>query len=440
MLAVLKRSVSIGCILLCMVFLFGCATSVYRGDRYQSVTTAQQPGVPADDMIGVTAPLYYGYGEGTTEDKSTEMAKRDAIIRSVLDLLQNSEAVMAEKVRTIIQNLPSSAPYVLQNTYISLDKDFANGNYQEIAGIRINLAAVVALMKKQGITGGYINTQGIIRLPDMEKPDYTMKDALQEVLGNEQDIWQNGWKPVFLVYYVEDQETDPFTMRSVVLAADDYIASLGFEYISLNQIEQIKNDQSYAFAEETGSESMLRWIASRLNADYYIDVAVKSSSSPYGSRYKGEATISLSCFDSSTASGRGSVVFQSKTPVYEETARAAEAKAVSVSMNDAMKQLMEKVSTYFSRDAEKGTNYDIIIMKTSNDKMMREFKRILETKVSGVKRTSFSVEETRYVLQFNGSSEELEDLIYSVAEAVQGMEDLYLLYQRGNSLTYSLAQ
>jgi hypothetical protein len=68
---------------------------------------------------------------------------------------------------------------------------------------------------------------------------------------------------------------------------------------------------------------------------------------------------------------------------------------------------------------------------------MRSFADRLERKVQSVRRVSYSPEETIYEVRLIGRITDLEDVIYDTAETVDGLEGMYLVYQRGNSITFN---
>lgn len=53
-----------------------------------------------------------------------------------------------------------------------------------------------------------------------------------------------------------------------------------------------------------------------------------------------------------------------------------------------------------------------------------------------MRRISTSPEETKYEVRLIGRIEDLEDIVYDVAESISGFEGISLVYQRGNSITF----
>lgn len=419
-------------ILILTALLSGCV-SVYSGPRYE---LEEDEGLEAVVTDGVSVPLFYGFGTGRSEQAAREDALSDALQRAVFLALEDNGMLYRSQVERIFDQKVRLSDYILDSTVKVVDWDYEMGTYSVLLSSRILLGEISDLMRKNGIYGGRIADEVTLRLPDQEQPDFGSDSVLSEVLGDVGPAWQDGLKPTFLVYYDEEQVADPFTARTAVLVANEYLSSIGFPYIDLKQIESIKQDQDLAYSHETGESSMLRWIASKLHADYYIDLAVSTSTYSRGSQYYGEASVSLSCFDASTAAGRGSAFLQSQEPVEGSTRTAASDAAVARQVREGMQDVMSKASAYFTEDAKRGTSYEVVIIKPYNDKLLRSFQALLATKVGSITRTSYSVDEAQYSLVFSGTVDEVAMLVYESAEQFPEFSGIYLLYQRGNSLTF----
>ena len=421
-------------ILIFLSLSLGCATSFYTGDRYQDSSS----GSTIQDIPDSSAfPLYYGYGEGTSDKLAIHTAEQDAVARLILDALGDEALLMQSGVFSTAESIQNIDSFILPGSLEVIERDYNTGTYKRLVQVRIDAALSAEYFFDRGITGGMLDGKTILRLADAEMPEYNPSDPIDNMLQTSGFNWEGGWEPTFLVYYDEEQDTQAFPARTAVLTAADYLSSLGFSYVDLSQIEMIKKDQDYAFVEEQGYSSMIRWVASKLNADYYIDTAVKVSSYAEKGDFYAAASISVNCFSASTGAGRGTAFYHTIESVKGKTSQAAEDKAVASAMVQAMTDLMKKSSRYFVEDAEIGSEYELILMRTPLNKAMRELLKVLQVSVSEIRRTSYSVEETHFSIRFNGRMEELEEYIYQAAESVAGLEDLYLVYQRGNSFTFN---
>lgn len=421
-------------LVLLITMITGCASSYYRGDRYG--TAADLASQADEDQDGVSSPTYFGYGAGKDPDAAEQAALKDAVRRSVYDALGDAAVIVQGQVEQVFREIRTVDSFILDFSRRIIDKDHRDGIYETIVSVRVDIAEIATYLLARGISGGRIVPGKGLLLPDMVLPSYGSALPLSQVLPAAGYAWEGGWTPVFMVYFDQNRSTDAFMSDLVVSAAGDTLSEKGFPYVDTKRIEEIKQEQDAVFTDEQGYASMLRWVASQVHADYYIDAAVQYSVRQQGSGYTAEATVTLDCFDASTASGRGSVVVGSPSPARGSTRQGAIEMAVVESVKVAMDRLLQKVSGYFVSDAEKGVTYDLIVMRTLDDKMMREFVKALEPSVISVRRVSFSLEESRYTILFDGSQDQLEDAIYAAAERVQGLERFFLVYQRGKSLTF----
>jgi hypothetical protein len=418
-----------------LLFIFlGCATSFYPGDRYQDNSVDS---IIQDNPDSSAFPLYYGYGEGSSDKLAVHAAEQDAVARLILDALGDEALLMQNGVYSAVESIQNIDSFILPGSLEIIERDYDTGMYKRLIQVRVDAALSAEYFSDRGITGGLLDGKTILRLADAEMPVYNPSDPIDQMLQTSEFNWEGGWEPTFLVYYDEEQDTKAFPARTAVLTAADYLSSLGFSYVDLSQVEMIKQDQEYTFVEEQGYSSMIRWVASKLNADYYIDTAVKVSSYAEKGDFYAAASISVNCFSASTGAGRGTAFYHTLDSVKGKTSQAAEDKAVASAMVHAMTDLMKKSSKYFIEDAEIGSEYELILMKTPFDKAMRALLKGLQVSVSEIRRTSYSVEETHFSIRFNGRMEELEEYIYQAAESVAGLEDIYLVYQRGNSFTFN---
>lgn len=426
------RYIPVIIVLLALFFVGGCA-SYYGGDRYQV-----GPKLPADGPAGVLAPWYYGYGEADTREDAQKKAEADALFRAASVLLEDAALLYGDKIEQVIQGIPNHDPYILSGSRRVIDWSRENGAYQVITGVRVNLDALAARIAQEGIRGGRIvpGASGL-RLPDEQQPEILRREHLRDVLSRPERIWKDTEKPVFLVYHERTHMTDPALSTAAVASANTSLSNVGLPYITYDQVKEILKDQDLAFTDVTGRASTLRWIASRFRNDYYIDVSFQTSARQTGaSRYEGEAFITLTCYDSFTGEGIASVVHQTGALPGATSAFGARMGAVQKGMDGAMEKLLQQISGKVVAQARSGEQFELVIINSFSDRIMRQFAQQLGYRVNALRRSSFSLDESRYVLVYDGSLEELEDIIYETSSLVPGLSDMYLVYQRGNSLTF----
>ena len=411
----------------------GCATPPPAED-----TAAQEAAavvIPAQD-VPRAMPRYYGYGTGTSDRDAVTAASGDAVYRAVIDALGDEALVMQYLVSRIMRDMDVSS-YITPGTLEVVERDYVNGTFQRIVSVRVNINSVADFLMERGIVGGLLDEHSYIKMSDMKLPFYRSSDPLESVLGSVTEEWVMGWKPEFLVIYDEDQDTDAFSSRAAVLAAETILGSLGFGYVSEDQLESLKQDQEYVFNEEKGYSSMIRWAAARLHADYYIDTAVQVETYRESGSWLADVQISLECYSAYTGEGRGAVYYGSPEPVSAGSRNAAAGEALDEAMQAAMIQLIRTTARYFSEDAVTGTRYELTVIGTPSDDVMKQFLAVLQAAVPSARRISYSREETRFVMQFRDSLQNLEAMIYESASRVQGLEDFSLVMQRGNTMTFS---
>jgi hypothetical protein len=80
--------------------------------------------------------------------------------------------------------------------------------------------------------------------------------------------------------------------------------------------------------------------------------------------------------------------------------------------------------------------YELVLQNYGDSRDYRPFIDALEARLRKLSVVSQSSRELRCDLRFLGGVEALESLIYETAAGLPGMEQLSLLFQRGNSLIF----
>ncbi len=242
----------------------------------------------------------------------------------------------------------------------------------------------------------------------------------------------------FLVYFDEDTETDPFLMKAAVSSANKFLGSHGYQFRDFDQVESIRRDQELAYEEETGrSVSMIQWIAAKLKADIYIEVSASVSARTREDKYYGTAAITLNIFDSATGNGLGQAYYQTNPPAFSTISESdALNNAVASAVYKAMPEGIKIAEQGFRKTVSQGIPYELVFINTPNSRIMREFQKRMERRTKSMDRTSYSRDETRYSVKYIGSVEDLEFLVYDMADLVPGLENITMVLQRGNSITF----
>ncbi len=452
--------------LIVILLLSACATAPYGG----SAGSAGKKGSAAGGAESISAsPMYYGSGEGSTQSGAINSAKLSAVKKAVSDALGTASAMAnREKLEDEVYGKVNVNALVYNDTLEILDRSSDGGQYVVTLGVKINLPAVADVLRGADIYGGIITPQGgDVALPDQETPVVKAPAASNEATpapaaGNaaasgSTEVSSAGSEAAaavdpaqaalireiidnltYMVYYDESSGVDPFIAKAAVGMANKFLSENGMEYVDLEQIERIKKDQAAAYEDETGeSISMIQWIAGKLNADIYIEVSVDTNSSTKGGKYYGSASVSLKNYDSSTGAGRGTAFYQTIPPALSMVSEAdAVNNAVASATYNAIKKAVQQAKGYTEKELVNGLKYDLVIQNTPDSRLMRDFMKKLQRKVTSVKRISTSSEETKYEVRIIGRIEDLEDIVYDTADSIPGMEGIALVYQRGSSITF----
>ncbi len=442
-------------IILIMAVMISCVST---GGGGASSGASSQTSAQAGPVLSAS-PVYYASGTGITQSAAFNDAKLNAVKKVASDALGiASAAANRDKLESKIYIASNTNAYVYNETMEILDRGGESGNSTATIGIRINLEALSNVLRANKIYGNIILPQGgDVQLLDMDRPSFAPEAAvvatkdtpvvetpapasptleatpeetalINEIIGN----------LTFMVYYDENSAADLFLAKTAVGVANRYLSENGMEYVDLGQIEQIKKDQAAAYEDETGQAvSMVQWIAGKLNADIYIEIVVDANSSTKNSKYYGSASVSLKNFDASTAAGRGSSYYQTVPPAMSTVSEAdALNNAVASATFNAIKKAVDQARTYTQKELTQGIKYDLVVQNTLDSRLMRDFMKKMKRKVKSIKRVSTSPEETKYEVRIIGRIEDLEDLVYDVSEGLAGLEGMFLVYQRGNSITF----
>ncbi len=412
-------------------------------------------------------PVYYGYGEGSSALEAMRNARMFAVKQTAADLLETAAyEAQKQELDDLLTDITDFSPYIYKDSQQTISSGQSAGFSYQI-GVRMNLESIADLLISRDIFGGQVDgTSGKVYVLNDQKAPQVKADAAAgsaeentpssgnsasgtsspETVPSEVSVTPYELAVIkeylsemtYMVYFNDETESDPYLARAAVASANRYLEQQGIEYIDLNQIERIKSDQRLVYEEETGEAvSVIQWIAHKLNADIYIEVALDTSSSTKDGKYYGTASVTLNCFDASTAIGRGSAVYQTNPPAFSTVSESdalnnavtsAAFKGMSAAVASAEEETLKALSS--------GFKYTLYVVNTPDSGVMRDFSKKVEKKVKNIKRLSYSPEETIYEVSLIGDIGILEDLIYDIAELIPGLENLTLVMQRRNSITF----
>jgi len=412
-----------------------------------------------------SAPMYYGSGSGDSSIVAMAAAKKLAVRQAARDLLGG--AAVEDEINMLFDSIEDFDPYILKESQQTIESSSGDTFFYHL-GIRINLEALAAKLITNDILGGQISGQSdvIYILRDQAAPVLSTgpvgKDGpSSEVSGrnstNEGEAAESGSYTVaskitaeefavirryldglsYMVYF-NDGAAEPFLARSAVISANRFLEQQGYDYVDLARIETIKKEQSVAYKEETGNAvSMIQWIAHKLNADIYIELSLSTSGNSDGGRFYGTADVSLNCYDVSTFESRGSAEARSNPSAFSLVSiDDALSDAVSSAVFESMEEAVVGAEEESAKVASGGFKYNLTMINTNNSEILRDFEEKLKSQVKFIERTSFSAEQSIFEVYLIGDIADLEDIVYDAAESIPGFEELMLVMQWRNSITF----
>lgn len=402
---------------------------------------------PAEKQIETN---YSGGGKSTSLLTAMNQAKMDAVQKAVVALIGSSqEQANREKLQEVLYGTRNPNAYVDKKSMETTVKDKIGEEYIYEITIDVNIAAIESILKTHGIAGyggaseesQYAAAAEAAAGGGAGAPVAT--EASSDDWGEASEEEQRKMRQFldtmsFMVYFNEDSVADDRYVRSAVNMANEFLASSGKSVYDLSQVEKLKEDQRLAYEEETGQvQSVLQWLAQKLNADVYVEVAAEVTGQTEGSNYYGTANVLVKFYETSTGQLLASMPYNSPRAFSRTSEFEAVNNALQSSVYKVMPLAMEQATGIMGKSFLRGLKYEIIIQNTPDNRMMSSFRRRLNSRVKYLEVKSQSPEETRLEVYYIGRGWELEDEIYGVSEMVPGMEGLYQVMMRGRSITFN---
>ncbi|MFP4618688.1 MAG: hypothetical protein ACLFMZ_07565 [Spirochaetaceae bacterium] len=242
---------------------------------------------------------------------------------------------------------------------------------------------------------------------------------------------------VYLVYTGKEEEKD---YREVVLeTANDYLAQKHIGYIEYTHIDRMLQESDSLYEKETGgSVSPLRWSAYKFGADVYGEIEVKTNNRRKGDMFYGTAGVAVSLYQTSTGDEWARTVYKSPSAVGSDagTGEAVE-RAVQEAVRNALQEGIGKVRTQAIRSLQKGISYTIELRNINNEDIEGDFVKGLENEVESIEKTEELPYKISFRIDFIGDVTELEDAVFRAARDVESLEDMFLVFQRGNTIAFN---
>lgn len=385
---------------------------------------------------------YVGRGTGNSPLAALNAAKINAVYRASVDILGETTALAnRSRIEEAIRSSDNPNAYVYNPT-LKILQTGGDPLFYEIQ-IGVDTAALKATLGAMGIVASKSSAErSAAGQGESARAGATAAPATAEesVLSPElrAKIQRDLDQMTYMVSPAEGVGLDPPMLRSALTSAEAYLADNRIPYVDSAQVAALRKDQEMVYEQETNrSVSMTQWIAERLHADVYIVVDASTSSSARDGKYFGSADVSLRIFETSTASGLGAANYSALQPsVSLVSAREAVANAVQSSVYKAMGEAIRQARSYLSRDLAVGIGYDLLVINSTDDQVMRRFMKDLSSRVRDVRLLSWTKEETRYRVTASGTASDLQDLVYAAARAIPDLSGMALVSIRGRELTF----
>ncbi|MBN1686788.1 MAG: hypothetical protein JW852_09045 [Spirochaetales bacterium] len=416
-----------------------------------SCVTGVRKGRPSD------TPLFYGQGTGATVTQSLNAAKQD-VLRQVIDIILSKEVRTAkhDELDGLFFSTSQANAYFLTDSLQVLAQGKDGELFYSSIGIRVDLKAVIRTLEGNNIYGGLVKPGAEVLLEDREPPaTVAVPNGTPGAPGRAAETGGGTAKPApisektavisayldsltFLVYFDADTRVDPFLMKAAVGIANRYLVENGVNLIDLDIVESIKRDQELAYEAQIGEPvGLIQWIAQKLNADIYVEIGAETSSETRDGNYYGQANVTLKFFDSSTAALLASATYRSPRTFSTSSELDAVNNAIQSSVYQAMPAAVDQAYRRVEKMAAEGIPYELIILKPPDSRLMRDFMKELESRTRKVEIMSQSADEARYRVYLIGAIEDLQDIVFDIADSMQELSYLELVYLRGKSITFT---
>jgi len=243
---------------------------------------------------------------------------------------------------------------------------------------------------------------------------------------------------VSMVYVDDQSKLDPAVVKAGVAQANRWLSENSYDLVDQAQVEKLKQDQRLVYQNEVKSEvGFLQWIAQKLNAGLYYELSGVPVVEKTDTGYLSQMTLTIKCFDPSTAEMLASVSFNTPQVKSSTSQVDAQVKTIQPAVWKALPVVVDQVKAKLAKTLVRGVKYDLIVQGTSDPKLVSQFRKKLEGQVKLLKTVSASPEETKFEVFFLGKLDTLGDLVERVSGTVPGLEGMYMVLLRGHSLTFN---
>ena len=382
-------------------------------------------------------PYYAGSGEGYSFLEALNQAKANVLRLAVIDLIGETEEMQNRSKLYSVFYTDTKPNAYLETDYMRILRrgETYRGYYCEITvPVKID-----AIRKTLDMIGTYSAKGGNI-LSSSEVRDAKTKSELQG--NNVGFITQYVDSMLYMVVPNQKAKDGNTFSKSAVNMANKYLLDNGYRAVDYAAVEALKSDSSSLFAQEpeTADLSVVQWIAQKLGADVYIEVDGFVQGGRETGGYYGQAEVNLKMYNPSTGELLGAVPYSSPKTFDRGSTEAAAQNAIKSTVFKAMSVAVDQAKKALVRDYAQGIRYEITINNTPDSKLMSNFRNELQRKVEAIRVVHQSAAQTKYAVQYFGRVEDMENIVYSTAESVTGMEKILLVMIRGKTLMFRLGR
>lgn len=393
--------------------------------------------VPVIPQYTGVNPYYAGSGEGYAFLEALNQAKANALRLAVIDLIGETEEMQNRNKLYSVFYADIKPNAYLETDYLRILRrgQTYRGYYCEIT-VPVRMDEV---RRTLDMIGTYSAKGGNI-LSSPEVRDAKTKSELQG--NNVGFITQYVDSMLYMVVPNQKAKDGSTFSKSAVNMANKYLLDNGYRAVDYAAVEALKSDSASLFAQEpeTADLSVVQWIAQKLGADVYIEVDGFVQGGRETGGYYGQAEVNLKMYNPSTGELLGAVPYSSPKTFDRASTEAAAQNAIKSTVFNAMGVAVDQAKKALVRDYAQGIRYEITINNTADSKLMSKFRNELQAKVETIRVVHQSAAQTKYAVQYFGRIEDIENIIYSAAENVTGLENISLIMIRGKTLMFRLGR
>ncbi len=377
--------------------------------------------------------VFEGRGESQEFASSRRLAYQD-VMRKALVKIMGEREYNTQKASVDGQFLATEAqfsPYILQKEWTSTKRD-ENGN------LILDLKATIATRKLREalVAAGFLSLAPSAPVAQTPAASPQPEPAKQEPDLSGVDI--SGLS--MLIFYnpealqkTGDADAQRYARRAIQLLNQEMLQS-GVEVIDLEAAERVVKEKNLLQEEARGNVGLGLLIAQQVHAELYGEVTPTVS-------YRGGTTAHV-ILDFKLYVRTGGRVIASIQKGGQEYDSASLEASVTASMRDAAKKVSKDMLINLKKYVNDGRFYTVRLMELGSARDASTFASAVSKleRVKSVKQTLYSRNDrtAEFEIQFQGSPNELMEIIFDGVTTRPGFESLDLFTLRGNELIFTM--